>query len=623
MFAISVIQGSQFKGLHSPALNRVFRLQSIRLSSEVAGCVKVVSTSCSLKKDKVAANMGKLLKTRKILHKLLRVYHKSIGPVAVFAIATAIFLRSYYKYKYYLQYYYLYGMLGESLCWSRGAASVLCVSCCVVLLPMCRNVLTFVRNSSKVIARLFGRVCDENIWFHKTCAVIIIVATAIHIGSHLVNAVRFSTNYSSNFTDLNFASCYKQDPLILIFTSVPGLTGTAMVLILLAMIVTSTTAVRQASYEVFWYTHHLFVVFFLLLFVHGFGRVIKHQVNLDTHFPGCNSMKINGSTIGDTGNVTWCSQKPIFEADKPEAWMWCMVPLFLYAMERLIRGVRSFQKVEIIKIVDHDDGVLEVQMKKKNFKAVPGQYVYVKCQEVSKFEWHPFTLTLCPSAEDFSFSIHCKILGDWTERFAHHLLHTPAEEGQRPSEDEKHNTRYSKIKIVIDGPYGSPCTDVFSYKVSVCIATGIGVTPFAAIMNDLRLKMTSRSPVKLRRLYFVWVCKRIKSFQWFVELLYYIHVQLWEANRPDFLICNFYFTGSQQSQNEIQKKQCETWLKSRLHQNRPTWRSLFDRVSNENPRANVGVFYCGNRKVTAVLKKASERFYVTGTKFIFNKEILT
>ncbi|KAK2558019.1 NADPH oxidase 4 [Acropora cervicornis] len=421
MFAISVIPESQFKGLHSPALNRVFRLQSIRLSSEVAGCVRVVSTSCSLNKDKEAANMEKLLKTRKILHKLLRVCHKSIGPVAVFAIATAIFLRSYYKYKYYLQYYYLYGMLG-------------------------------------VIARLFGRVCDENIWFHKTCAVIIIV------------------------------------------TTVPGLTGTAMVLILLAMIVTSTTAVRQASYEVFWYTHHLFVVFFLLLFVHGFGGVIKHQVNLDTHFPGCNSMKINGSTIGDTGNVTWCSQKPIFEADKPEAWMWCMVPLFLYAMERLIRG-----------------------------------YVYVKCQEVSKFEWHPFTLTLCPSAEDFTFSIHCKILGDWTERFAHHLLHTPAEERQRPSEDEKHSTRYSKI----------------NYKVSVCIATGIGVTPFAAIMNDLRLKITSRSPVKLRRLYFVWVCKRIKSFQWFVELLYYIHVQLWEANRPDFLICNFYFTGSQQSQNEV------------------------------------------------------------------------
>lgn len=36
--------------------------------------------------------------------------------------------------------------------------------------------------------------------------------------------------------------------------------------------------------------------------------------------------------------------------DRFQVWMWCMVPLFLYAMERLIRGVRSFQKVEIIKV---------------------------------------------------------------------------------------------------------------------------------------------------------------------------------------------------------------------------------------------------------------------------------
>ena len=50
----------------------------------------------------------------------------------------------------------------------------------------------------------------------------------------------------------------------------------------------------------------------------SFSGVIKHQVNLDTHFPGCNSPKISGSTIDDTGHETWCSQEPIFEADKPQ-----------------------------------------------------------------------------------------------------------------------------------------------------------------------------------------------------------------------------------------------------------------------------------------------------------------
>ncbi|KAJ7391356.1 hypothetical protein OS493_018399 [Desmophyllum pertusum] len=77
---------------------------------------------------------------------------------------------------------------------------------------------------------------------------------------------RFSTNYSLNFTDLNFASYPNQEPLELFFTSVAGLTGILMTLLCLLW---------RASYEMFWYTHHLFIVFFLLLFVHGFGGVIK------------------------------------------------------------------------------------------------------------------------------------------------------------------------------------------------------------------------------------------------------------------------------------------------------------------------------------------------------------
>ena len=40
-------------------------------------------------------------------------------------------------------------------------------------------------------------------------------------------------------------------------------------------------------------------------------------------------------------------------------------------------------------------------------------------------------------------------------------------------------------------------------------------------------------------------------------------------------------------------------------------------------RTKVGLFYCGNQKVTAVLKKNCRRFYVAGTKFTFNKETLT
>lgn len=43
-------------------------------------------------------------------------------------------------------------------------------------------------------------------------------------------------------------------------------------------------------------------------------------------------------------------------------------------------------------------------------------------------------------------------------------------------------------RLAVDGPYGSATTDVFHYRVSVCIAAGIGVTPFASILKSMWYK---------------------------------------------------------------------------------------------------------------------------------------
>lgn len=87
--------------------------------------------------------------------------------------------------------------------------------------------------------------------------------------------------------------------------------------------------------------------------------------------------------------------------------------MFLYLCERLVRFWRSQQKVVITKVVTHPFKTIELQMKKKGFKMEVGQYIFVKCPKVSRLEWHPFTLTSAPE-EDF-FSIHIRIVGDWTE----------------------------------------------------------------------------------------------------------------------------------------------------------------------------------------------------------------
>ena len=46
-----------------------------------------------------------------------------------------------------------------------------------------------------------------------------------------------------------------------------------------------TKPIRRSFFEVFWLTHHLFIVFFAFLIIHGFGRQIRGQTNLDEHDP--------------------------------------------------------------------------------------------------------------------------------------------------------------------------------------------------------------------------------------------------------------------------------------------------------------------------------------------------
>lgn len=62
-----------------------------------------------------------------------------------------------------------------------------------------------------------------------------------------------------------------QNPTIVMFTTIAGLTGVAITLALILIITSSMEVIRRSYFEVFWYTHHLFVIFFIGLVFHGYG----------------------------------------------------------------------------------------------------------------------------------------------------------------------------------------------------------------------------------------------------------------------------------------------------------------------------------------------------------------
>ncbi|CAL8335909.1 unnamed protein product, partial [Boreogadus saida] len=446
---------------------------------------------------------------------------------------TWLFLRTFLTYSTGQQYYYLYKMLGLGLCISRASASVLNLNCSLVLLPMCRSLLTSLRGTHTLSSRGTRRLLDKSKTFHVACGIAICIFSVVHVSAHLVNVVNFSAFYCEDLPALNLARYLGEDPRMIILTTVPGITGVLLVVILFLMFTASSYCIRLSNYEIFWYTHNLFIVFYIILMVHMVGGALKYQTNVDTHPPGClrpnqSSPELQGKELEPGNEERRCKEEARFHPHYPQTWMWVSGPLCLYCAERFYRYIRSSDPVTIVTVIRHPSEVIEVRMLKRDFKAHPGQYIVLNCPGVSSFENHPFTLTTCPTEEKETFGVHMRVVGDWTERFTELLLpKTGVELEILPMVQQR---RYPKLYV--DGPFGSSSQEVFNYEVSLCVAGGIGVTPFACVLHAL---LDGWKQFRLRRLYFVWVCRELQSFYWFSELLCALHHKLWQENRPDYL----------------------------------------------------------------------------------------
>src|SRR5207247_2924593 len=120
-----------------------------------------------------------------------------------------------------------------------------------------------------------------------------------------------------------------------------GWTGYIMLAALTAMALTSYEKARRAKFERFWYTHHLFVIFFLGWSIHGAFCMIKPDI------------------------APFCVGIGVF-------YLYWMYGGFIYLIERILREVRGRHKTYISKVVQHPSNVVEIQIKKENTKTRAG-----------------------------------------------------------------------------------------------------------------------------------------------------------------------------------------------------------------------------------------------------------
>ncbi|XP_070496659.1 NADPH oxidase 5 [Chironomus tepperi] len=651
---------------------------------------------------------------------------------------------------------YQYRKSNYLVIFARACGYCLNFNCAFVLVLMLRHTITYLRTHG------FNSFLplDQHIYLHKLTGWLIVFYGTWHTLMHLIN----------------FSFVVVSDPVInkanytlaqWFFTSTPGLfglirgwanpTGFLLVVIMAIMFICSLPYVRRGgSFEVFYWTHLLYVPFFVLVLLHG----------------------------------------PVF-------WKFFLIPGSIFIIERTLRFIwmRSNRgKSYVSSGIILPSKVINLVIKRPfHFCYRPGDYVFINIPAIAKYEWHPFTLSSAPEDSDH-IGLHIRAVGEWTNRLlnffqieqerlhsgevlpydeqnhgknmemqemikdSYHKLNErndgknmrqnmiltienktsnkgPVEKSASMSaitmnkEKNKHETirsesensfnaknmsiaqkniqslekayhspqnktiaqsfRYMRnkptiiafstpslesyetnkkldelnpsksaeegsnhiavnfpvgkpLEIFIDGPYGAPSSHIFRAQHAVLVGTGIGVTPFASILQSIMHRYwkarhvcpncdyswASNIPstvMNLRKVDFFWINRDQRSFEWFVNLLSQLEIEQAELGgaMERFLDMHMYITSALQKTDmkavslqlaldllhEKEKRDLITGLKTRTIAGRPNWDKVFKKIQDQK-KGKVTVFYCGPPQLAKTLRQKCEQF-----GFMFRKEV--
>lgn len=222
-----------------------------------------------------------------------------------------------------------------------------------------------------------------------------------------------------------------------------------------------------------------------------------------------------------------------------------VIPTFLIALDRIYSSNRRRPYAGLVRCRLLPSNVIHLVFERPdNWHMEAGQYIRIWWEG----EWHPFTLTSAPEEKVLSLHIKCEEATDWCAAlrkfltiYAPHIaMGTPgpppktvpewtnvefyrcfdpatqlvysrpkvgdweeAEEAQMTptlthqasliaEKPSKAKLPADAVVMQIDGPFGAPAVRVWEFNIIMVVGTGIGVTPFAAILRSASLKTQHR-----------------------------------------------------------------------------------------------------------------------------------
>ncbi|XP_068131700.1 dual oxidase 1-like isoform X2 [Hyperolius riggenbachi] len=494
-------------------------------------------------------------------------YRRHIVCVVIFyGISAGLFIERAYHYAFESQHTGIAEVTLPAIIVSRGSAASISFMFSYILLTMCRNLLTFLRETFLNQYIPF----DSALEFHRLIAKSALILTVLHSVGHAVNIYMFSNTPLSTLSCIfpkvfqDDGSEFPQKYYWWFFETIPGFTGILLLAILALMYVFSSRHFRRISFRGFWLTHHLYIVMYILIVLHGsFGLI----------------------------------QLPSFH-------VYFAVPALIFIGDSLISLSRKKREICVLKaeLLPSDVTFLRFQ-RPSDFEYKSGQWVRIACLTLGTNEYHPFTLTSAPHED--TLSLHIRAAGPWTTRLRE--LYSPQSVAQLGSYP----------KIYLDGPFGEGHQEWNKYEVSVLVGGGIGVTPFASILKDLVFKSSVNSKIMCKKVYFIWLTRTQRQFEWLADIireveendehnLVSVHIYITQfAEKFDLrttmlYICERHF-------QKVLNRSLFTGLRSITHFGRPQFEPFLTSLQEVHPEVKkVGVFSCGPPGMTKNVEKACQ-----------------
>ncbi|KAG8064654.1 hypothetical protein GUJ93_ZPchr0004g38814 [Zizania palustris] len=266
----------------------------------------------------------------------------------------------------------------------------------------------------------------------------------------------------------------------------------------LLMWVTSLHPVRKRFFELFFYTHQLYIVFVVFLALH----------------------------VGDF----------VFSISAGA--------IFLFMLDRFLRFWQSRAKVDIISAACRPCGTVELVFSKPpslRYNAL--SFIFVQVHELSFLQWHPFSVSSSPMDGRYHMSILIKVLGSWTEKLRG-IITDVQEQTRNGSKSES-----GRLTACVEGPYGHESPYHLMYENLILVAGGIGISPFLAILSDIIHRIEEGKSCMPKNVLVLWSVKKSKE----LSLLSAVDAQFISSSVSDKLHLDIQAFVTQESQHPLEE----------------------------------------------------------------------